>query len=119
MAMMTDMEKFGNTLKEISPELTEIVANIDQISDSLAKADIAATILNANRTIEEVKGVVTKINRGDGNLGKLANDENLYKNLEATTDNLNKLLIDLKTNPKRYVHFSLFGKKDKEKKTEK
>ena len=96
--------------------MDEIVANIDQISDSLAKADIAATILNANRTIEEVKEVVSKINRGDGNLGKLANDENLYKNLEATTDNLNKLLIDLKTNPKRYVHFSLFGKKDKEKK---
>ena len=114
--LMTDMEKFGSTLKEISPELTEIVANIDQISDSLAKADIAATILNANRTIEEVKEVVSKINRGDGNLGKIANDENLYKNLEATTDNLNKLLIDLKANPKRYVHFSLFGRKDKEKK---
>ena len=116
--LMTDMEKFGSTLKEISPELTEIVANIDQISDSLAKADIAATILNANRTIEEVKEVVSKINRGDGNLGKIANDENLYKNLEATTDNLNKLLIDLKANPKRYVHFSLFGRKDKEKKKE-
>lgn len=117
--LMTDMEKFGNTLKAISPELTDVVSNIDQISDSLAQADIAATILNANRTIEEIKEVVTKINKGDGNLGKLANDENLYKNLEATTENLNKLMIDLRTNPGRYVHFSLFGKKDKDKKDKK
>lgn len=115
--LMTDVEKFAHTLEAASPQLTNVINNFDQISDSLAKADIAATILSANKTIEELNGIVSKINKGDGNLGKLANDEALYQNIEATTANLNKLMIDLKENPKRYVHFSLFGKKDKKEKT--
>lgn len=117
--LVTDMEEFGKTLNEASPKLNNIVENFDKISDTLAKADIAAVITNANQTIEEVKTLVAKINAGEGDVGQLVNNDSLYKNLEATTANLNNLLVDLKENPKRYVHFSLFGKKDKSEKNKK
>lgn len=114
--LVTDMEAFGKTLEEASPKLNNIVDNFDKISDTLAKADIAAIINNANETIEEVKTLVGKINAGEGDVGQLVNNDSLYRNLEATTANLNNLLVDLKNNPKRYVHFSLFGKKDRSEK---
>ena len=55
-----------------------------------------------------------KINSTDGSIGRLINDDELYKNVEAATKELEQLLRDLKINPKRYVHFSLFGKKPQE-----
>ncbi|MFN5629328.1 MAG: MCE family protein, partial [Bacteroidota bacterium] len=62
-----------------------------------------------------VAQVMTKINEGKGSLGLLVNDKKLYDNLEASTKDLDKLMVDIKENPKRYIHFSVFGKKDKKK----
>ena len=111
--LVSDLQDFSSTLNEASPKLHNVMDNFDKISDTLAKADIAAVINNANSTISEIETLVKKINKGDGDIGQLANNDSLYRNLESTTDNLNLLLKDLRENPKRYVHFSLFGRKEK------
>lgn len=113
--LVTNLEKFSQTLESASPQLTSILENFDQISDTIAKADIAAIIQNANRTITELEAVVKKVNQGEGTVGELFNDDALATKLEQTINSVNDLVTDLKAHPKRYVHFSLFGKKDKDK----
>ncbi|MCQ2287009.1 MAG: MlaD family protein [Bacteroidales bacterium] len=114
--LVADFQVFSTTLNEASPKLNNVIDNFDKISDTLAQADIAAVINNANNTIQELETLVNKINKGNGDIGQLANNDSLYRNLESTTSNLSLLLKDLKENPKRYVHFSLFGRKDKSEK---
>ena len=111
--LVTSLEKFGKTLDEASPQLTNILDNFDKISDTIAKADIAAVITNANNTIKEVETLVAKVNSGEGTVGNLVSDDAIAKKVDDTVNSLNELLKDLKAHPKRYVHFSLFGKKDK------
>jgi len=111
--IVTNLDEFSQTLKSESPKLKEIISNFDKISSDIAKEDLAKVILNANQTISDLQQVIDKINKGEGDLGKLVNDEQLYKNLAASTDNLNKLLVDIKENPGRYIHVSVFGKKSK------
>ena len=111
--LVTSLERFGKTLDEASPQLTNILDNFDRISDTVAKADIAAVITNANKTIKEVETLVAKVNSGEGTVGNLVSDDAIAKKVDDTVNSLNELLKDLKAHPKRYVHFSLFGKKDK------
>lgn len=111
--IVTNLDEFSQTLKSESPKLKQIIDNFDKISSDIAKEDLAKVILNANQTIAELQQVIEKINKGEGDLGKLVNDEVLYKNLSESTDNLNKLLLDIKENPDRYIHVSVFGKKNK------
>ena len=111
--LVTSLERFGKTLDEASPQLTNILDNFDKISDTIAKADIAAVITNANNTIKEVETLVAKVNSGEGTVGNLVSDDAIAKKVDDTVNSLNELLKDLKAHPKRYVHFSLFGKKDK------
>ena len=88
--------------------------NLVNISDTLANANISESIANLSETLENLNGLAEGLQNGEGNMGKLLKDEKLYNNLEASTKQLEELLEDMKLNPKRYVHFSIFGKKDKE-----
>jgi phospholipid/cholesterol/gamma-HCH transport system substrate-binding protein len=65
--------------------------------------------------MKELNELMSRINRGEGTLGKLAKNDSLYNNLNSSAASLDRLLKDLESNPKRYVHFSIFGKKDKKK----
>ena len=89
--------------------------NLAAISDSLAAADIAETIKHTKQTLDDLSEVMEKINKGEGTMGQLINNDSLYNNLEAVSLDLDKLLIDMRTNPGRYVHFSIFGRRDKNK----
>ncbi len=111
--IVTNLDEFALTLKTEAPKLKAIIDNFDKISSDIAKEDLAQVILNANQTITELQQVIEKINKGEGDLGKLVNDQELYKNLANSTENLNKLLIDIKENPGRYIQVSVFGKKNK------
>lgn len=113
--LVSDLTTFSNTLKNVSPELKNVISNFNNISDTLAKANIAGVIYNANQTITDIDFLIRKINDGKGDIGQLMNNDTLYKNLEASTRNLNLLLQDIKQNPGRYVQVSVFGKKDKNK----
>jgi phospholipid/cholesterol/gamma-HCH transport system substrate-binding protein len=89
------------------------MSNIDKITDDFSKANFSQTVENANKAVAEFQAAINKVNNGQGSLGQLINDEKLYNNLSNAAGNLDKLMIDLKANPKRYVHFSVFGgKKD-------
>jgi len=87
--------------------------NLKIITDSISNAQISYTIKEFTKTIEGLNSIVSSIDSGKGTAGKLINDETLYQGLNDATTELQTLLSDLKNYPKRYVHFSLFGKKEK------
>lgn len=80
------------------------------LAESIDTQKLNATIANLDATVEQLNKVMSGIDRGEGSLGKIMKDEQLYNNLNAASTNLNKLLEDFKANPKRYVNFSVFGK---------
>ena len=89
------------------------MANTNQLTQNLNNLDIAATMANVNSTLKNVEQMTAKLNSNEGTLGLLMRDPSLYSNLNATMMHADSLMIDLKQHPKRYVHFSVFGKKDK------
>lgn len=98
---------------QVMGNVNDITANLKVISGNLKGVDYASTILRVDSTLANVRMLTDKLNRKDNTLGLLMNDSSLYQNLNATATNAASLLKDLETHPKRYVHFSLFGKKDK------
>ena len=88
------------------------MANLDNLSSDLSKAEIRATVENANKAMKDVQAITDKINKGEGSIGLLVNDDKLYNNLNNASENLDELMQDLKTNPGRYLKISIFGKKD-------
>lgn len=103
----------GTDVPQLLDNVNATVSNLKVISDNLKEVDYASTIAKVDSTLTNVRLLTDKLNRKDNTLGLLMNDSSLYENLNATSANAASLLEDLKAHPKRYVHFSLFGKKDK------
>ncbi|MBO4645105.1 MAG: MCE family protein [Bacteroidales bacterium] len=101
--LVASLTRFGKTLEDASPKLNEILDNFDQISDTIAKADIAAVITNANNTIKEVETLVSKVNQGEGTVGALMNEDGLVRKVDEAIANFNALLKDFKDNPRHYL----------------
>jgi phospholipid/cholesterol/gamma-HCH transport system substrate-binding protein len=115
-SILSNVEAISNNLKQNNQKINGILNNISTITDQVAAANFKQTIDNANKAVADLQGIVTKVNNGQGTLGLLVNDTKMYDNLNNASKNLDNLIIDLKENPKRYVHFSVFGggnKKDK------
>ena len=100
-------------IPQLTNKLNIIGDNFVVISNSLKEIDYTTTFQKIDATLSNVKTITEKLNNKDNTVGLLLNDPNLYNNLNETTANAASLLEDLKANPKRYVHFSLFGKKNK------
>lgn len=111
--ILAHVESITLNLKKNNQEIERIIKNTRLISDSLAASNLKATVDQAQKSLEEVTRMMNKINKGEGSLGLLVNDKALYNNLQKSADDLDKLMIDLKKNPHRYLHFSVFGKKNK------
>jgi len=113
-AILANVESISNNLKNNNVKINSILNNLETVSDQVAAANFKQTIDNANKAVSDLQGVVSKVNNGNGTLGLLVNDRQMYDNLNNASKNLDSLVIDLKENPKRYVHFSVFGggKKD-------
>ena len=92
----TTIDKYGRVADEV---------DVQKLNNTIDKLSVTADKLN---------GVITGVQNGEGSLGKLTKDEVLYNNLTSATDNLNKLIEDMKANPKRYLNFSVFGKNNKD-----
>jgi phospholipid/cholesterol/gamma-HCH transport system substrate-binding protein len=90
-----------------------ITENFSKVSDSLTTVDLKKIINKAEEAVSNFNEMSKKINAGEGTVGKLINDKRMYDNLEAATRELEELLRDIKLNPKRYIHFSIFGKSPK------
>ncbi len=97
----------------LTGKLNHIGDNFVVISDNLKDVDFAATFSKIDDTVANLKSVTDKLGSKDNTVGLLFNDPSLYNNLSETTANAAALLEDLKAHPNRYVHFSLFGKKEK------
>ena len=97
-------------LKSTIENTKNITENFSKVSDSLSAVDFNKIINNAEQAVHNFNEMSEKINSGEGTLGKLINDKSMYNNLEAATGELEQLLRDIKLNPKRYIHFSIFGK---------
>jgi phospholipid/cholesterol/gamma-HCH transport system substrate-binding protein len=91
-----------------------MTANLSKLSDTLANANIGAMVKNIESTVNSLNNVLAEIEAGKGTIGKLLKDEEMYNNLTNASKELEELLKDMKLNPKRFVHFSLFGKKNKD-----
>lgn len=100
-------------IPQLTNKLNIIGDNFVTISSNLKDIDYASTFQKVDATLANVKNITEKLNSKDNTIGLLLNDPSLYNNLNSTTENASSLLEDLKAHPKRYVHFSLFGKKDK------
>jgi phospholipid/cholesterol/gamma-HCH transport system substrate-binding protein len=90
-----------------------VLDNTQQLTHNLSQIDVAAMNAKVNQTLANVEQMTQRLNSNEGTLGLLMRDATLYNNLTATTASADSLLTDLKAHPKRYVHFSIFGKKDK------
>jgi phospholipid/cholesterol/gamma-HCH transport system substrate-binding protein len=108
-----NIESITTNLNQNQDKINEVINNLASVSDSVRQMDIAATIRQAKDVLVETSEVMNKINSGQGSLGMLVNDDKLYRNLEASSKSLDSLIVDMKSNPNRYVHFSVFGKKNK------
>ena len=90
-----------------------VLDNTNRLTSNLASLDVQGTLDRVNATLEGAQKFTEQLNSGKGSLGLLMNDTKLYDNLTSTMSHADSLVIDLKAHPKRYVHFSVFGKKDK------
>lgn len=105
-----NIESISLNLKNNNEKITHILSNLSNVSDTLAKAEIASTINKANDALTNANSILEDINSGKGTIGQLISNDSLYNELESASKNLDLLLEDMRLNPNRYVHFSVFGK---------
>ena len=108
------LESNKNLINNSIANFSDISDDLSIVTDKLSKSDFEQTINELKFSLNNFNSLLSDLNRGEGSLGKLFNDEGLYNNLEASLGQLESLIEDMKLNPKRYVHFSLFGKKNKQ-----
>jgi phospholipid/cholesterol/gamma-HCH transport system substrate-binding protein len=111
-ATLENINKFTQMLAENSGKLTSTFSSLENVADTLAAADIYSSVSNLKSSLEKASVLMANLNNGQGTAGKLITNDSLYTNLSNSLESLNLLLLDMKANPKRYVHFSLFGKKN-------
>ena len=122
--MTGNLETTSRELKTLSVSLNRdvpammqkaggVLGNTQQLTSNLAAVDVAAMTASVNQTLANVNEMTRKLNSNEGSLGLLMRDASLYNHLSQTAADADSLLIDLKSHPKRYVHFSVFGRKDK------
>lgn len=112
--LLQHANKIASTIEKNSGEIDRVIKNMASISDTLAALELQATLMRANSAVGELNTFLNNINEGKGTLGQLAQNEALYNEMKNVSHDLDELLKDMKARPKRYVHFSIFGKKDKE-----
>ena len=119
---VADLKTSASTLDEIldnnKNQINNIISNVNQTSNELAGlsgsfSDLSIVISNLSESSENIDKIISEISEGEGSLNKLVFDDALINSLDAASKNINLLIKDLRLNPKRYVHFSLFGKKNK------
>ena len=114
-SILTKVNTLATTLANNSDKLGNVINNFSNISDSLAKSNLTSAINNADKALSEASTIMTKINTGQGTMGMLVNNDSLYRKLDKSSEDLDKLLKDLRINPERYVHISVFGRRDRNK----
>ncbi len=110
---LKNVNTFTANLAKNNDHITHTLENVEKTTSNLASAKIPETVESLRSAVNEMQGLVSKLNTNNGTVGMLLNDKRLYQNLEGTTRSLQILLDDLRLHPKRYVNVSVFGRKDK------
>ena len=112
-----ELNRLTASLNKQMPSMLEkadgVLGNTETITKNLSDLDIAMTMAKVNTTLQNVEQLTAKLNSGEGTIGLLMTDPGLYRNLTSTMSHTDSLIMDLKAHPMRYVHFSLFGRKDR------
>lgn len=109
----TLMKSLNKGIPTLMAKANGVLDNTTTFTNNLAALDLASTKQQIDQTLNNVNEITTKLNSKDGTVGLLLNDPGLYNRLNSTVTHADSLMIDLKQHPKRYVHFSVFGRKDK------
>ena len=130
-SILTNMDGMSANLKETTQELNGLLkeihqgvpgmmrhadktlANTEKLTNNLSKIDVDGMMAKIDHTLNNVESMTNALNSKEGTLGLLMHDKTAYNNLSSTLSHVDSLMIDLKAHPKRYVHFSIFGRKDK------
>ncbi|MEJ8802885.1 MlaD family protein [Pontibacter sp. H249] len=112
-AITANVNALTSSLRQTERHINQLARNMTEITDTLKQAEFNKLISNANLAVVDLQSAVNKLNSDQGSIGKLMNDEQLYENMNRSTEALNLLLRDIQAYPKRYVNFSVFGRKDK------
>ncbi len=110
-ATLDNITRFSKMLSDNSDKMGKTFTNLESISDTLAAADIYGSVSKLKASLENAALLMNNMNDGKGTAGQLLTNDTLYTNITNSLESLNLLLQDMKANPKRYVHFSVFGKK--------
>jgi phospholipid/cholesterol/gamma-HCH transport system substrate-binding protein len=108
--IIQNTDSLTQELAQSKHSISRTANNMASISDSLKKANITTILQNLEKTLSSTDSILNKINNGEGTAGMLVHNDSLYRNLNATTATLNKLLKDIEENPGRYINVSVFGK---------
>lgn len=108
-----NLDSLTENLRKSNAEISKILKNFADVSDTLKQADLKALINNAGETFAQTSELFASLNKGEGTAGQLIMNDSVYHNLNSALASLDSLLIDLREHPKRYVHLSVFGKKEK------
>lgn len=113
----SELNRLTASLNQQMPEMMQkadgVLDNTNLLTKNLSDLDIAMTMAKVNNTLQNVEQMTAKLNSNEGTLGLLMRDQELYRHLTSTMSHTDSLMMDLKQHPKRYVHFSIFGRKDK------
>ena len=110
--ILANVESISANFRDNNERIAGVLDNMDQFTGHLAQADFLQTLDNANKAVADLQAVVNNIQSGNGSVGKLLYDEQLYDNLNNASRNLDALMLDLRERPGRYVHFSIFGRRN-------
>jgi len=106
--ILFNIEAITGNIRENDKNISNIIANFSAISDTLAKAQVAHTLQDVHVTVMSLSAILDKINQGEGSIGMLVNNKELYDKLESSSGELEQLIRDMKLNPHRYLNFSIF-----------
>lgn len=106
--IVSNVESITRNLVDNNQAITNIITRFDNISSDIDKQDIGSTLANVKNSLESINSMLNKIEKGEGNIGMLLSDEGLYRNINSAAKNLDELILDLKKNPKKYIHVSVF-----------
>ena len=110
---MDNVNSITANLAKQNEKIDATLSNIKTTTENLSQADLKGSVASFKKSIDNLNGVISKMNSTEGSLGLMMNDKNLYNNLNNSVRSANILLDDLRAHPKRYLNFSVFGKKDK------
>ena len=106
-SILQNVNSITGNLKNNNEEISNILSNVSAISDSLRRASLHQTLMSLDYILATTDSIMNKINRGEGTIGALLNDNDLYYNLNQVSENLNRLLVEFRYNPKRFINLSL------------